>query len=101
MAKTLNADEFAQCTFTWQGKHYKFYPASVKDLIEYYEGDLEPRLMEAKDDARKILDLHKEALLRRIPEMTSEVIDSLPQDIFWRLVRFSKYGEGDDGVKNS
>lgn len=100
MPRTLNADEFAQQVFKWQGKDYKFFPASIKELIEYYEGDLATKLAEVQGDRVKVLELHKESITRRVPELTPEVIDTLPEVAFWRLVNMVRYGESEDTSKN-
>jgi hypothetical protein len=92
MAKTFNADAFAQCVFVWEGREYRFRPASIRDLIDYYAGDLKPRLEEAGVDPNKVLELQKEAIRRHIPELADEALDGMPERVVLGLFIFVQHG---------
>jgi hypothetical protein len=95
MAKHFNADAFTQCVFTWEGREYKFRPVSIRELINYYEGELFPRLQAAQKEknAHEILKIQKEAIKRHLPELTDEVIDVMPQKVVQGLFLFIQHGD--------
>ena len=101
MAKTFNADSFAQCVFIWDGREYRFRPASVRDLIDYYEGDLRPRLSEAGDDKHEIMELYKEAIKRHIAELTDENLDCTPERVVLGLFVFVQHGQTPEDLEKN
>ena len=101
MAKMFNADSFAQCVFVWEGREYRFRPASIRDIIDYYEGDLRPRLSEAGAEARKVLELQKEAIKRHIAELTDEVLDCMPERVILGLFIFVQHGQTPEDLEKN
>lgn len=94
MPKTFNADDFAQCVFIWEGREYRFRPASIRELIDYYEGELFPKIRKAQQelDPYRVLALQKEAVRRHIPELTEECVDDMPQKVAQGLFAFIQNG---------
>ncbi|MDR2528679.1 MAG: hypothetical protein LBD04_06650 [Synergistaceae bacterium] len=103
MGKTFNADDFALCAFIWEGREYRFRPASIRDLIDYYEGELFPKIRKAQEeiDPYKVLSLQKEAIRRHIPELTDEIIDSMPQKAAQGLFAFIQNGNTPDELEKN
>jgi hypothetical protein len=101
MAKTFNADSFSQCVFIWEGQEYRFRPASIRDLLDYYEGELKPRLGEAGNDAHKILDIQKEAIKRHIPDLSDEVLDCMPERVVLGLFIFVQHGQTPEDLEKN
>jgi hypothetical protein len=101
MAKTFNADAFSQCVFVWEGREYRFRPASVGDLLDYYEGELKPRLAEAGNDTRKILELQTEAIKRHIPDLTDDALNCMPERVILGLFIFAQHGQTPEDLEKN
>ena len=101
MAKTFNADSFAQCVFVWEGREYRFRPAAIRDIVDYYEGDLRPRLNEAGADTHKVLELQKEAIKRHIPDFTDETLDCMPERVLLGLFVFVQHGQTPEDLEKN
>ena len=102
MANKMNLDAFTDCRVTLNGVEHKFRPASLGDLIHYFDGEILPQMREATTQ-KEIYDIKSSVIKKYIPNLTDEDINSMTPIQFHNLYLYIQNGTPPDeeNEKNS
>jgi hypothetical protein len=105
MARYFDADAFGLKKVTFCGADHTFRPATLKDLLDYFQLDIDVRWGAARDDGER-LELMIEVIARYLHELTPEAIrENATIEQIAALYDFIRNGltpeESQDARKNS